>query len=119
MGDGWETKRRRGPGHDWSILKLGHPGVIDMIEVDTHHFKGNYPDRCSIESLYAPQAADTGLENLSWELLLPETKLSAHEQHYFEQQLLHHNKVSHIRFNIYPDGGISRIRLNGRTQSNS
>ncbi len=114
MGDGWETKRRRGPGHDWSILKLGHAGFIDMIEVDTHHFKGNYPDRCSIESIYAPDAIDSGLEGLNWEQLLPETKLNAHDQHYFEQQLLHHHKVSHIRFNIFPDGGISRLRLNGR-----
>ncbi|VAW44688.1 Allantoicase [hydrothermal vent metagenome] len=114
MGDGWETKRRRGRGHDWSILKLGHAGFIDMIEVDTHHFKGNYPDRCSIESIYAPDAIDSGLEGLNWEQLLPETKLNAHDQHYFEQQLLHHNKVSHIRFNIFPDGGISRLRLNGR-----
>lgn len=114
MGDGWETKRRRGPGHDWSILKLGHAGMIDMVEVDTHHFKGNYPDRCSLESVYAPQASDAELADLNWQQLLAETPLKAHEQHYFKQSLLHHNKVSHVRLNIFPDGGISRLRLNGR-----
>lgn len=113
MGDGWETKRRRGPGHDWAILKLGHAGFIDQIEVDTHHFKGNYPDRCSIESIFAPDAKDDDLETLKWQLLLPESKLTAHQQHYFDQQLRHHDRVSHVRLNIYPDGGISRLRLYG------
>ena len=64
MGDGWETKRRRGPGHDWAILKLGKAGFIEQIEVDTHHFKGNYPDRFSIESIFAPDAKDDDLEGL-------------------------------------------------------
>ena len=113
MGDGWETKRRRGPGHDWAVLKLGHAGFINQIEVDTHHFKGNYPDRCSIESLFAPEAKDDDLANLTWQLLLPETKLSAHHQHYFQQELRHHDRISHVRLNIFPDGGISRLRLNG------
>ncbi len=113
MGDGWETKRRRGPGHDWAILKLGRAGFIDQVEVDTHHFKGNYPDRCSIESVFAPDAKDQDLAELKWQLLLPECKLTAHQQHYFDQQLRHHDRVSHVRFNIFPDGGISRLRLNG------
>ncbi len=118
MGDGWETKRRRGPGHDWSILKLGHAGVVEMIEVDTHHFKGNYPDRCSIESIFAPTATDEELQQLDWQPLLPETQLSAHQQHYFDQNLVHHDTVTHLRFNIFPDGGISRLRINGRIIKN-
>lgn len=113
MGDGWETKRRRGPGHDWSILKLGHEGIVKNIEIDTHHFKGNYPDRCSIESIYSPNASDEDLEQQNWKLLLPETKLHAHDQHYFDKELLHNERISHIRFNIFPDGGISRLRING------
>ena len=60
MGDGWETKRRRGPGHDWIILKLGLPGTIRKVEVDTNHFKGNYPDTCSIEGCAAPGASTRG-----------------------------------------------------------
>ena len=57
MGDGWETKRRRGPGYDWIIVKLGSPGAIRKVEVDTNHFKGNYPDMCSIEGCAAPDAS--------------------------------------------------------------
>ena len=113
MGDGWETKRRRGPGHDWSILKLGKAGTVKNIEIDTCHFKGNYPDRCSLESIYAPDATDEDLTTMDWQAFLPEVKLSADKQHYFEQELLHHNKISHLRFNIFPDGGISRLRING------
>jgi allantoicase len=113
MGDGWETKRKRGPGHDWCLLKLGHSGIVKTIEVDTHYFKGNYPDRCSIESVYAPNANDDNLESLDWQPLLPEMSLSADKQHYFDGELLHENKITHIRFNIYPDGGVSRLRLYG------
>ena len=113
MGDGWETKRRRDPGHDWSILKLGKPGIVDNIEVDTCHFKGNYPDRCSLESIYAPEAEGQQLENMHWQPFMPKVKLSADKQHYFSQELLHKNKISHVRFNIFPDGGISRLRING------
>ncbi|WP_223787185.1 allantoicase [Marinicella meishanensis] len=114
MGDGWETKRRRGPGHDWAILQLGHPGVIEQIEVDTHHFKGNYPDRCALESIHAPGASDVALTDMAWRPLLSASQLTAHQQHYFDQTLLHHDPISHVRFNIYPDGGVSRLRLNGR-----
>jgi allantoicase len=113
MGDGWETKRKRGPGHDWCLLKLGHTGIVTTIEVDTCYFKGNFPDRCSIESVYAPNTQDDELETLDWQLLLPELKLSADRQHYFDGELLHENKITHIRFNIFPDGGISRLRLFG------
>jgi allantoicase len=113
MGDGWETKRKREPGHDWCLLKLGHTGIVTTIEVDTCYFKGNYPDRFSIESVYAPDAQDYELETLNWQLLLPELKLSADRQHYFDGELLHENKITHIRFNIFPDGGVSRLRLFG------
>ena len=50
MSDGWETKRRRGPGHDWAIIKLGSRGQINRVEVDTSHFKGNFPESCSLEA---------------------------------------------------------------------
>ena len=113
MGDGWETKRRRGPGHDWAILKLGHAGFVSMVEVDTHYFKGNYPDRYSLESIYAPDAKDSELDTLNWQTLIPQTKLKADNQHYFQKELLHENKITHVRFNIFPDGGVSRLRING------
>ena len=113
MGDGWETKRRRGPGHDWCILKLGKAGTVSEVEIDTCHFKGNYPDKCSLESIYAPDAKDDKLEDLNWQTLISEVKLSANKQHYFKKELLHKNKITHLRFNIFPDGGISRLRING------
>ncbi|MFK8011745.1 MAG: allantoicase [Marinicellaceae bacterium] len=118
MGDGWETKRKRGPGHDWSILKLGRAGSVKTVEVDTYHFKGNFPDRCSLESIYAPLANDDELENMQWQELLPQVKLTADSQHYFQSELIHHNVITHLRFNIYPDGGVSRLRIMGKIDKN-
>lgn len=114
MGDGWETKRKRGPGYDWCILALGHRGLIKKIELDTAHFKGNYPDRFSLEALEG-NSADVlkHLENSPWKPLLVETKLKADNQHYFSSELLLKTPVTHIKLNIYPDGGVSRLRILG------
>lgn len=112
MSDGWETKRRRGPGYDWVIIKLGRPGKIERVEIDTSHFKGNFPDSCSIE---AADITENGLlENADWRPLLEQTKLQAHTRHHFAAELKPLNRVSHVRFNIFPDGGVSRLRLFGR-----
>jgi len=115
MGDGWETKRRRGPGYDWIILQLGLPGAIRKIEVDTNHFKGNYPDTCSIEGCRAPGAATDVLTSSApqWREILPMTKLQAHTRHFFERELSPIGDCTHIRLNIYPDGGVSRLRVWG------
>ena len=113
MGDGWETKRRRGPGHDWLILRLGAPGRLEKIEIDTNHFKGNFPDRASIEGCCLPGAQPTDLESAAWTLILPQTKLQAHRRHFFTRELLDPGVVSHVRLNIFPDGGISRVRVHG------
>ena len=115
MGDGWETKRRRGPGHDWIILKLGVPGTIRKVEVDTNHFKGNYPDTCSIEGCAAPGASTEELKSTTtpWSEVLPKTKLQADTRHFFERELSSTAACSHIRLNIYPDGGVSRLRVWG------
>jgi allantoicase len=121
MGDGWETKRRRGPGNDWVILKLGVPGTIRRVEVDTAHFKGNYPDRCSIEACRAA-AANSGdgfvASQQVWRELLPEAKLKANYRHLLNK-LNDVGPITHVRFNIYPDGGVSRLRLFGRASSTS
>src|SRR6478735_3750209 len=78
MGDGWETRRRRGPGHDWAIVRLGHPGIIGKVEIDTNHFKGNYPDRASLEGCFAlPNVIADNLGAMPWATILPETKMSA------------------------------------------
>jgi allantoicase len=115
MGDGWETKRRRGPGYDWVIIKLGTAGTIKKIEVDTNHFKGNYPDACSIEVCSAPDASVEMLTSSSveWKEILPMTKLSAHTRHFFQKELQHGGIATHVRLNIYPDGGVSRLRVWG------
>ncbi len=114
MGDGWETKRRRGPGHDWIILQLGRPGTLQKIEVDTNHFKGNYPDTCSIEGCVAPNATVEELQRSAlWREILPKTKLEAHTRHFFEKELKPLESCTHLRLNIFPDGGVSRLRAWG------
>jgi allantoicase len=117
MGDGWETRRRREPGHDWCIVKLSRPGIIDAIEVDTAHFKGNYPDRCSLQAaLVTEPGTEESLisQSTSWPVLMPEQKLHPDKQVLFVEQVADIGPVSHVRFNIYPDGGVSRLRLRGR-----
>jgi allantoicase len=113
MGDGWETRRRRGPGHDWAIVRLGATGTITRVEIDTNHFKGNYPDTASIEGCLAPGAGLADLAAASWRELLPQTKLQAHHRHFFSQQLRATGPLSHVRLNIFPDGGVSRLRIHG------
>ena len=115
MSDGWETKRRRGPGHDWAIIKLGRPGRIRALEVDTSHFKGNFPESCSLEACNVANVPNGDLTDLSvpWADVMPRTKLQAHTRHYFDRELLDAGEVSHLRFNIFPDGGVSRLRVYG------
>ena len=116
MGDGWETRRRREPGHDWAVLALGAPGRIDEVVVDTAHFKGNYPERCFLQA--APEAAgspeDIASVSKSWPVLLPEAKLEADKVHVFKDGLADLGAIRFVRLNIIPDGGVSRLRLIGR-----
>ncbi|MBV8414656.1 MAG: allantoicase [Verrucomicrobia bacterium] len=113
MGDGWETRRRREPGNDWCIIALGHLGIIQKVEVDTAHFKGNYPDRCSLQAAQVLGGTDDSLipQSMFWPTLLAEQKLEMDRQHFFAGELVELGLVSHVRFNIIPDGGISRLRL--------
>jgi allantoicase len=115
MGDGWETRRRREPGNDWVILKLGHPGQIRRVEVDTAFFKGNYPSKCSLHGLYAPGALDEELTAGAsrWLEILPPVELGPDRLQIFEKEVVAAGIVSHVRFDIYPDGGVSRLRLIG------
>jgi allantoicase len=114
MSDGWETKRRRGPGHDWTIIKLGTSGRIRRLEIDTSHFKGNFPESCSLESCNAAEVPLKTLQDPSftWKPVLARTKLQAHTRHFFDE-VLDTGVVSHVRFNIFPDGGVSRLRVCG------
>jgi allantoicase len=113
MGDGWETRRRREPGNDWCIIALGHRGTIKKVEVDTAHFKGNYPDRCSLQAAQVIGGTDDSLipQSMFWPTLLAEQKLEMDCQHLFAGELAELGPVSHVRFNIIPDGGVSRLRL--------
>jgi allantoicase len=113
MGEGWETRRRRGPGHDWVIIKLGNPGVIRQIEVDTTHFKGNFPESCSLEGANLKSGELDVTADTPWKEILPRTKLRANVRHGFNQQLQYAGTVSHVRLHIYPDGGVSRLRIFG------
>ena len=114
MGDGWETARRRGPGNDWVIVSLGRPGTIERAEIDTAHFKGNYPDRVSLEAATFGEPGEVSNDSDRWQTLLPESKLAMDQQHFFEDELADIGPVTHVRMSIYPDGGVSRLRLFGR-----
>jgi len=116
MGDGWETKRRRGPGHDWTIVGLGAAGTVERVEVDTRHFKGNAPGACSLEGCMA-DGPGVPADGARWQELLPRTPLQPHARHTFERELRPIGVVTHARFNIYPDGGVGRLRLFGRPTS--
>jgi allantoicase len=116
MSSGWETRRKRGPGHDWIIVQLGARGVASCVEVDTNHFIGNYPDRCAIDWIdAAPSARITDLvASTGWAPLLAETKLRAHARHFFDEVLARPlSPATHLRVRIFPDGGISRLRAWG------
>jgi allantoicase len=117
MGDGWETKRKRElPGHDWVIVQLGTAGQVRRLVVDTAHFKGNFPDQCSVEACFAPGAAPAELtaSGVAWQELLPPRKLMADFIHEFNADALKaRGPFTHVRLKIYPDGGVSRFRVFG------
>ena len=114
MGDGWETRRRRDPGHDWAIVQLGHAGLFKEIEIDTNHYKGNFPDTCWLEGCFSPGAQIDTLNHsqFTWAEILPRTKLRADYRHFFTD-FSAKGPWSHVRINIAPDGGISRLRILG------
>ena len=99
MSDGWETRRRRGPGNDWVIVQLAAEAVLRRIEIDTNHFKGNYPDTASID----------GRLGDDWFEVLPRTKLQAHTRHMFID--MNRGPFTQLRLNVFPDGGVSRLRV--------
>jgi len=116
MADGWETRRRREPGYDWVIVRLGTSGHIQCVEVDTAHFKGNYPYQISINAAYLHESADGNLTSqcLYWPVLLAPELLQADSVVQFRAQLRDLGSVSHVRVNMHPDGGMSRVRLYGQ-----
>jgi len=124
MGEGWETRRRRGPGHDWAIIALGRRAAVSEVVVDTRHFRGNYPESCSLEALDATGAgpdplagADPAAGGTRWRPLLGRTPLEPDTEHRFREELDAIGPITHVRFNIHPDGGVSRLRVRGRPEA--
>lgn len=115
MGDGWETARRRTPGYDWVIIALGCPGEVSEIEIDTAHFKGNFPDSCDIQAAYVQggTADQIGTQSLFWRTLMPNQKLKPDSIQRFSAEP-EFGTITHVKLNIHPDGGISRLRLFGK-----
>ena len=117
MADGWETRRRREPGYDWVILRLGTSGRVRQVEIDTAHFKGNFPHQVSIQGA-AVTAGDGHVvsQSLYWPTLLEPQYLRADSEHRFQGELRDVGSISHVRVNIHPDGGLSRVRLFGQPE---
>ena len=110
MADGWETRRRRGPGNDWAIVRLAAPGTIEQLEIDTSHFKGNAPALCTVEGVYAPGTPCDQLDG--WRSLLA-SPLQPHTRHRFAHELRRIGDVTHLRLSVYPCGGVARMRAWG------
>jgi allantoicase len=117
--DGWETRRRRTPGHDWCVIRLGVPGVIRGLVVDTNHFNGNQPETCTVDACVAPDDA-TAMEmgplddDPRWTRILDHQQLGPSAEHRFEVESS--ERYTHVRLNIYPDGGVARFRVYGEAR---
>ena len=112
MGGGWETRRSRPPGDDWIIVKLGAPGLVSQVIFDTKHFKGNYPDTVALDALYWPDAPLPALvDTAAWTEVVPSFETAADSAHL--KTVDAHGPWTHVRLRIYPDGGVSRLRVFG------
>ncbi|MEX1037489.1 MAG: allantoicase [Acidimicrobiia bacterium] len=107
--DGWETRRRREPGHDWCVIALGIPGQISQVTIDTSHFTGNYPEEFSLEGCGVD--VDARLDDAFWVELIGRTGLQGDSVARFD--LKASGRISHVRLNIFPDGGVARLRVDG------
>lgn len=113
--DGWETRRRRAPGHDWAIVRLGMPGVVHGVVIDTAWFTGNHPPHASVDATAAdghPSPAE--LERAAWTEIVPRTALRGDAEHHV--LVTDPRRYTHVRLNAYPDGGIARLRVHGEAR---
>src|SRR4051794_35929894 len=108
--DGWETRRRRTPGHDWAVVRLGRPGIIRGVVVDTAWFKGNYPPYASVEACAVDGYPEAG-ELTGWTEIVPKSPLEGDMAHAFA--VAAERRWTHVRLNIFPDGGVARLRVHG------
>lgn len=110
--DGWETRRRRTPGHDWAIVRLGMPGIVRGVVIDTAWFKGNYPPHASVDACRLPGNPDVAqLNSADWTEIVPRSGLNGDARH--ELPVEDTGIFTHVRLNMYPDGGIARFRVHG------
>ena len=119
MADGWETRRRRGPGNDWAIIRLATAGSIERVEIDTSHFKGNAPGRMLLEGVHAPGVAAGDLIHVAGWRTLVETKAQPHTRHVFDNELRRVGPVTHLRLSVFPCGGVARLRAWGAVHAES
>lgn len=117
MGGGWETRRSRPPAEDWIVVQLAGIGTVERVELETHHFKGNFPDRIAVDGILWPGATPTGLrDSPDWEPLVTECVVRADAEHAWK---VASGPFSHVRLRIFPDGGVSRLRVFGRLEESS
>src|ERR1043166_7035150 len=115
--DGWETRRRRTPGYDWAIVRLGVPGVVRGVVVDTAHFRGNYPERASSDLCAVsgtPSVEHLLSDETKWREILPPSPLAGDTRNAFPMSDV--ERATHLRLNIYPDGGVARFRVHGEAR---
>ncbi|WP_367123693.1 allantoicase [Streptomyces phytohabitans] len=123
--DGWETRRRRGVSaeaphpedgvYDWALVRLGAPGVVEGVVVDTAHFRGNYPQAVSVEATSLPGAPgpeELHADGVEWTELVPRTPVGGHAANGFAVSV--GRRFTHVRLRQYPDGGVARLRVHGR-----
>jgi allantoicase len=110
--DGWETRRRREPGHDHAIVRLGAPGIVHGVVADTAFFRGNYPPEVSVEAVHAAGYPAPGeLDALDWQQLVPRSPARGDTANYYRADS--RKRWTHVRLSIYPDGGVARLRVHG------
>ncbi len=111
--DGWETRRRRDPGYDWALIRLGAPGIITEVDVDTSFFTGNFPESVSLEACGCEGYPSPGeLAGAGWEPIVPRSELTGDSHNRF--QVTDPRRFTHLRLAAYPDGGIARLRVLGQ-----
>ncbi len=123
--DGWETRRRRGADddtphpdaedHDWALIRLGAPGVVHGVIVDTAHFRGNYPPEIGIDAIDLPGTPSPAeLLAADWRPLVPRSPVRGHAANGFATTDRY--RCTHLRLKQYPDGGIARLRVHGEVR---
>ncbi len=113
--DGWETRRRRHAGHDWVIVRLGAPGIITSVTVDTSFFTGNHPEQCAVHACGHegyPGPVDLTRQVADWIEIVPKSPLRGDCANVFA--VTDPRRFTHVRLSAYPDGGVARLRVSGQ-----